>query len=137
MSATSIQTDTQLQTVSRRLAPEDIQVGNFVTILQQVLELPTFLWLGETAAVDRERPVAYRHTPANSGEPLKVLAVCLPFVYVENTSGEPATLEVRRSELAELPASYVEVIRRKRKKIIAKAARKTAGRTKKLKRRAR
>lgn len=137
MSTASIQTETGLQTVSRRLAPEDIRVGNHVTVLRQALELPTFLWCGETSAVDRERPVIYRHTPGNSGEPLKVLAVCLPFVYVENTQCEPATIDVRRSELAELAADYVEVIRRKRKKIIAKAAKKTAALTKKLKPRVR
>ena len=119
MSTATTQTELSQQTVSRRLAAEDICVGSYITVVQQVSELVSFLWFGDMSAADREQPVMYRHTPCNSGEPFRVLAVCLPFVFAENLHGEAETFDLRHCEVARLSGEYVDVVRRKQKKATA------------------
>ena len=119
MSAATTQPEQSLQTVSRRLAAEDIQIGGHITVVKQISELVSFLWIGDTSPEDREQPVLYRHTPSNCGEPYRVLAVCLPFVFAEDIRGETETFDVRQCEFALLTDRYVEAVRLKRKKSLA------------------
>ncbi len=133
MSAATTQSEQPLQTVSRRLAAEDIQIGSHVTVVQQVSELVSFLWIGDTSPEAREQPVMYRHTPSNSGEPYRVLAVCLPFVFAEDIHGEAETFDLRQCELTQLTEGYVDSIRRKRKESTAGKSSKTRSRRKKRK----
>jgi hypothetical protein len=136
MSAATTQPEHSLQTVSRRLAAEDIQVGSDITVVQQISELVSFLWMGDTSPEGREQPVFYRHTPCNSGEPYRVLAICLPFVFTEDISGEAATLDLRQCEVTQLTAGYVEAVRQKRQESIGcKSAKKRSRRRKKKSRR--
>ena len=116
MPAATPQSENAAQTVTRRLSAEDIQVGSYVTVVQQITEVISCLWCGETASADRAQPVLYRHSPDDSGEPKKVLAVCLPFVFVEDLHGTPATIDVRHTELTLLSDEYVEVVKRKLRK---------------------
>jgi hypothetical protein len=133
MSAATTQSEQLLQTVSRRLAAEDIQIGSYVTVVQQISELVSFLWIGDTSPEGREQPVMYRHTPSNSGEPYRVLAICLPFVFTEDIRGEAETFDVRQCELTQLTNGYVEAVRKKRQKSTAEKSAKKHSRRKKRK----
>lgn len=133
MSAATTQSEQSLQTVSRRLAAEDIQIGSYIAVVQQVSELVSFLWMGDTSPEDREQPVFYRHTPINSGEPYRVLAICLPFVFTEDISGEAATVDLRQCEVTQLTAGYVEAVRKKRQELTAWKSAKKRGRRRKKK----
>lgn len=113
MSAATTQSEQSLQAVSRRLGAEDIQIGSYIAVVQQVSELVSFLWVGDTSPEGREQPVFYRHTPSNSGEPYRVLAICLPFVFTEDLSGEAATVDLRQCEVSQLTTGYVEAVRKK------------------------
>lgn len=116
MPAATPQSENAAPTVTRRLPAEDIRIGSYVTVVQQVTEVISCLWCGETAAADRAQPVLYRHTPDDSGEPKKVLAVCLPFVFVEDLHGTPSTIDLRYAELTLLSPEYIEVVQRKLRK---------------------
>jgi len=116
MSTATKTSEQPAQTVSRRLAAEDIQIGSHITVAQQVTEVISFLWCGETSTEDREQPVMYRDTPSNSGEPFKVMAVCLPFVFVEDLQGGSETIDLRHCEITLLSPEYVAVVKRSRRK---------------------
>jgi hypothetical protein len=133
MSAATTQSEHSLQTVSRRLAAEDIQIGSYITVVQQISELVSFLWMGDTLPEGREQPVLYRHTPSNCGEPYRVLAVCLPFVLTEDISEEAAILDLRQCEVTQLSAGYVEAVRQKRQESNAGKSAKKRRRCKKKK----
>ncbi|MDG1893566.1 MAG: hypothetical protein P8J37_01525 [Fuerstiella sp.] len=133
MSAATTQSEQPLQTVSRRLAAEDIQIGSYITVVQQISELVSFLWLGDTSPEGREQPVLYRHTPSNCGEPYRVLAVCLPFVFGEDIRGEAETFDLRQCEVTQLTAGYVEAVRQQRQESIAEKSTKKRRRRKKKK----
>jgi len=115
MSAVTEQSQEPQHTVTRRIAAEDLTVGSFVTVVQQVTEVISFYWCGETPAVAREQPVQYQHTPSNAGVPYKVLSICLPFVFAEDLNGDSITFDVRRCELAELTNDYVKTVKQQEK----------------------
>lgn len=114
-----METMTKTQAV-RRLAPEDIQVGDFVTLVSETYQFPTFLWFCGDGPQDE--PVRMKFLPCeNVGAPLKVQAVCLPFVITRTAGKKFRTLDVRQCELARLDAAYAEVAwrgarKKKRKK---------------------
>lgn len=98
--------------VSRVLAPEDIRVGDYISVLHIIGEhLPTCL---EDASWRRTEPLRVRWLPW-SVTPVRVIDVCLPYVLVRGPSGRHGTLDVRRYELTRVPKSYGrEVFRRLR-----------------------
>lgn len=100
------QAGSQDSTLASTLAPEDVRVGDFVTLLQVTYEVPSYLWCADATLLEREVPVRLPWLPECGGMPLKVKAVCLPFVLVKLPTGEKQALDVRRCRLARLKDSY-------------------------------
>lgn len=88
--------------VAARVAGEDIQPGDFVAVLHEVAEYPSFLWCCSAVSLEEDQPVRVRYLPRNEGEPRKVMSVCLPFVYVQNVGGKVAGIDIRQNELVRL-----------------------------------
>ena len=106
--------------VSKPLAPEDIRPGSYVAILSTVVEyMPSSLFC--ECRDPRTSPVRSVWITADAS-PLKVEAVCLPFVLVSGVKGEHSTLDVRRCTLAGLSDRYAA----KAFKRLSKAATKPA-----------
>lgn len=100
--------------VARPLAPEDVRVGQYVCTLQFVVECVA------PAELDSWRPprlIRLQCLPFNT-EPQRVLAVCLPFVFVRCVDGDLETIDVRRHSLARVSKSFGQLAFKK-----AKAAR--------------
>ena len=93
-------------TLASTVAPEDLQPGDFVTLLHFVCELPSYLWCADAATMPVDEPVRIQLIPANAGLPLKVQAICLPFVLVKRPSGKQRTLDVRQCRLARLDSAF-------------------------------
>ncbi|XZE45168.1 hypothetical protein SH467x_000374 [Pirellulaceae bacterium SH467] len=88
--------------VAARIAGEDLRKGDFVTALIEMIELPSFLWCCDSTASPKDELIRLRYLPVDAGEPFKVLAVCLPFVYTKRASGKLRTLDTRRHQLVRL-----------------------------------
>jgi hypothetical protein len=110
--------------LAKSLAPEDVRVGDYVTLLHMVYELPSFLWCGDASIVDRDEPVRMQLVPLGGGVPLKVKSVCLPFVFVKHPSGKQRPLDIRRCRLARLDRDYAQVAWKTYRKKTVKAKRK-------------
>ncbi len=104
--------------VARRLAGEDVRQGQFVSVLYETVGFPSFFWCGDSAVAARSELVHIRRHSPWGGVPLKVKAVCLPFVFVKPPTGKSFPIDVRQSELVHLPQQYGELVwkRMKRKK---------------------
>lgn len=92
------------------IAPEDIQKGQYLVTLYRVEEhLPMFC--GEEDVYRRGEPYRVRWLPEvwEIG-PMKVRAVCLPFVMVKNAAGAVYPLDVRRCTFAAVPAEFATAI---------------------------
>ncbi len=96
-----MQADQQGVSAVRLLAPEDIQVGDFVAILSVRIDLPSFLWpCRDSLRVDEL--ISLDFTSGGSAVPLKVTSVCLPYVLTRAPDGTPNMLDVRRQRLGRL-----------------------------------
>jgi len=89
-------------TVAARITGEDIQPGDYVTVLNEIVELPSFLWCCSGPALPMDEPVRTRYIPREAGLPCKVVTVCLPFVYVKRPQGKLATFDTRQHQLVRL-----------------------------------
>jgi hypothetical protein len=103
-------------TLAQSLAPEDIAPGDYVSVLHEVFEYPSWYWCDESFAASREQVVRIAYTPRDEATPLKVRAVCLPFVLVQQPCGRTRTLDVRTSRLARLDRAYAAAARNALKK---------------------
>ena len=96
--------------VASCLAPEDLRLGDFVGILYETVEVPSFHWTGEVPSLSPEELVRIVYRPTEGGTPLKVKAICLPFVFIKKPTGEHQTLDVRRHQLVRLSRSYARLV---------------------------
>jgi hypothetical protein len=86
------------------VAGEDIQPGDFLTLSSELVELPSYLWSCESTSITNDEPVRIRYIPSEAGEPLKVIAICLPFVYAKQAKGATRILDIRQHQLVKLDA---------------------------------
>ena len=91
--------------LARPIAPEDLAPGIFINILHDVEESYPLFASCEPAAPP-PRVTTYVSIPQWATGPLRVLAVCLPFVLVEFDCGMKRQLDVRRASLVRVPDEY-------------------------------
>lgn len=91
--------------LAKTLAPEEIARGDYVAVLWEVTEWPSWFWCDD-ALQPREEPVRICHLPHGEPQPLRVRAACLPLVLVKTPAGDQQTLDVRKCRLARLDRDY-------------------------------
>lgn len=99
----------QSQHLVRRLAPEDIVANAFITVIEEVDEFVMWCQVG----LDAFTPLGVRsfvRIPEEAGEPVRVLSVCLPFVYVSTADGSCRTLDVRKQHVARVSQEYARCV---------------------------
>ena len=98
--------------LARSVAAEDLARGDYVAILSEVVELPSFLWNCDSHSLPPDEPVRIVRWPDETGEPLRVESICLPFVLVKHPAGRSQTLDVRQCRLAKLSRGYAKSVRK-------------------------
>lgn len=93
-------------TLARPLAPEEVTPGDFVAVLHEIVEFPSWYWCDESAMQPRDETVRVCYVPREDAAPLKVRAACLPFVLVRQPCGRERTVDIRRTRLARLDREY-------------------------------
>lgn len=101
--------DNDSSTLATRVAPEDLRRGDFVGILSETVELPSFFWC-DTLPCARSELVRISYLPTEGRVPLKVESICLPFVFVKLPGGQYQTLDVRLTSLARLEKEYAKTV---------------------------
>ena len=91
------------------VAPEDLKCGDYVTALSTVYEFPSFLW-DDSALGNRHDVVRVRFSCYGDRTPMKVLQICLPFVYVQSFSKDRTTIDVRQLQLVRLDQQYAKSV---------------------------
>ncbi len=97
-------------TAAATVAGEDLACGEYVSLLSETVDFPSFLWDSCGAGLSPHELVRLKVIPANAGHPLKVIAICLPFVYAKMPGGEMATIDTRRTQLVRLNRRCAKVI---------------------------
>jgi hypothetical protein len=106
---------------TKSLAAEDLRCGDFVSILYEVTEYPSCFWCGDSRLMPADEPVRVPYRTADCGTPLKVKAICLPFVFVKKPCGAHRTLDLRQHTLVRLTPDYARQVW----KTMSKAARRS------------
>ena len=94
------------------VAGEDLRVGDDIAILTEIVEIPSCFWDCDATTLSPHDLVRLRYTSRDPGVPLKVVAVCLPFVCVQTPQDQHRLLDLRMVQIARLTASYARVVRK-------------------------
>jgi hypothetical protein len=100
-----------MPTAARQLAPDDVQPGLYVAVLQLVGQYMPMQC--DSTLHPRTEPVDVLWVPWWSNEPLKVLEVCTPFVLARRADRSCRMLDLRRHRLARLDAGYARRVRKR------------------------
>ena len=109
-------------TVAARIAGEDIAQGDYVTILSEIIELPSFLWNCSSVSLPPDEPVRLRYLPRSVGEPHRVVRVCLPFVYAKRPRGTLIAFDTRQQQLVRLDPDSGRLLWKQMRKAAKKKA---------------
>lgn len=90
-------------TVSRPVVAEDLRVGDGVAVAHATLQV---LAREDPPPGEENRLLKATYIPHDAGDPLRVQAVCLPFVLAINVAKQHVTLDVRRQHLVRLDPAY-------------------------------
>jgi len=111
--------DIEKTSLAALVAHEDLRIGDFVGVLYEIVEYPSFFWCDPVSS-DLEKMVRIRCYAEEGGTPLKIKAICLPFVYVKSPEGSSQTIDVRQVQLVRLDKRYSKTVwkdlRKKRSK---------------------
>lgn len=88
--------------VAACVAGEDVRPGDYLTILNETFELPSYLWCSSGGVLPADEPVRCRYIASDAGKPFKVTAVCLRFIYAKSPQSEVEIFDVRRQQLVRL-----------------------------------
>ena len=102
--------------LAKCVAAEDLECGDFVAVLDQIFEFASFMWSTDPHMLPPHEPVRILCRPSDSGRPLKVKAICLPFVFVKPPRGKHKTLDVRQCRFVRLNQHYAKKVWRKLRK---------------------
>jgi hypothetical protein len=102
--------------LAARVPPEDLRRGDDVAILNEIHEIPSFLWDCGSAPGTSGPLIRVQTWPHQAGAPLHVQTICLPFVLVETPTGEAQTLDVRQVQLVRLSGDYARRARKRLRK---------------------
>ena len=95
--------------LAKCLAAEDIRCGDMVAILDTTYEYPSFLWHAEPHQLPPTETIRIRFLgDEHPGRPLKVKAICLPYVFVKQPDNRHITLDTRRCRLVRLSDAYAK-----------------------------
>ncbi|MEM1353739.1 MAG: hypothetical protein AAGC44_07075 [Planctomycetota bacterium] len=97
--------------MSRNIAPEDIRPGMFIAVSRSICQLiPSSV---EEGWDKQPRTVDVPFIPQDSGQAMKVLEVCVPFVLVELPCGLKQSLDLRRQSVMRLSFAFGQAAFRK------------------------
>jgi len=97
-------------TVAARIAGEDIARGDFVAVMNDIIEFPSFFWCSSPLTLAPDEPVRIRYLAYDAGLPYKVIGVCLPFVYVKSHKGSVRVLDTRKQHLVRLARDLARTV---------------------------
>lgn len=106
--------DTQTKP-SRLIGPEDVKRGDYVTVTHTMYEF--YHDICPSLPDDDIKIMRATVMSDEAGQAKKVIAVCLPFVLVENSLGRQESLDLRRHRIARLSKSYGREAFKKKKDV--------------------
>lgn len=108
--------DTKIS-MARAVAPEDIKVGSYIMTLARYDEFAR--WACDPGIAGGRGEVQFariRCTPDDGQKPRRVVAVCLPFVLLEDEEGECGVVDTRNASFARVKRKFAEAVWKRSRK---------------------
>lgn len=102
--------------LAKCVSPEDLHRGDFVAVLNSIYEFPSFLWCCDSGSIRHDEPVRVQFKSPTDGVPLKIKAICLPFVLVRLPNGRAQSIDVRQNQFVRLTTRYAKTVWRQMKR---------------------
>ena len=123
MSETTSQSQPALASACRAIHPEDLNVGDHVTVLQQIHQIPTYAWCSVDAHQFPPDEVIELATRSYF-EALKVKDICFPFLLCTGLASETRVIDTRSNQIGKLAPSFVRNLKKATKAQQRKQAKK-------------
>lgn len=94
--------------MARSVAPEDIKIGSYIMTLARYDEFAR--WACEMGGGGGVQFARVRWTPDDGQKPRRVVAVCLPFVLLEDEKGESSVVDTRNASFARVKRKFAETV---------------------------
>lgn len=99
--------------ISVRLSPDDVAIGDYITITHMTYELiPPPCGDSWNKTIEPSRVTILHH---DAGRPLKVIEVCIPFILTRDANGQHEPVDLRRCRIARLSQKYGKRLFKKQK----------------------
>ncbi|MDB2686079.1 hypothetical protein N9Y42_02605 [Mariniblastus sp.] len=112
-----------LASACRAIHPEDLNVGDHVTVLQQSHQIGTFAW----CAIDPHQfppNELVELTVRSEFDALKVRDICFPFLLCTDLDGETRVIDTRSHQIGKLAPSFIRSLKKATKAMQRKQAKK-------------
>lgn len=106
MSNSTSQSKPAVASACRAIHPEDLLVGDYVTVLQESHQIGTFTWCG----IDPHQfppNETIEITIRGNFDALKVKDICFPFILCTDNQGEVHVIDTRSNQLGKLSKSFI------------------------------
>ena len=121
-----------LASACQAIHPEDLNVGDHVTVLQQSHQIATYVWCGIDAHQFPPNELI-ELTVRSEFEALKVKNICFPFLLCTGIEGETRIIDTRAATLGKLDPSFVRSLKKATKALQLKQAKKKKSKKRKSK----
>jgi hypothetical protein len=95
-------------TLAKSVAPEDLVRGEYVAILNETYEYVSFLWNCDSTVLPPNIPIKIQWQSQSEGMPMKIVDICLPFIFIKEPNGTHRSLDMRKYQLVRLDESYAK-----------------------------
>lgn len=107
-----ISTDASGPGLAAVVAGEDLRIGDDIAILTEIVEIPSCFWGCDSATLSPHELVRLRYTSREPGTPLRVVAICLPFVCTVTPKNQHRLIDLRVVQIARLTEDYARTVRK-------------------------
>ena len=112
-----------LASACRAIHPEDLNIGDHVTVLQQSYQIGTFAWCSIDAHQFPPNELI-EITTRGEFEALKVRDICFPFLLCTGLESETRIIDTRANQIGKLAPSFVRSLKKATKAQQRKQAKK-------------
>lgn len=82
------------------VAGEDVNVDEYIAVLSTTGQYLSYAW--DRSDLPSDEIVRVRYVPTIAGLPLKVIGICLPFIYARRTNETIEIIDTRMSQIVRL-----------------------------------
>ncbi len=91
---------TRQPSLARCVAGEDLELDEYIAVHSTTGEFLSHAW--DRSDLSPDQVVRVRYIPSTAGQPVKVVGICLPFVYVQDRNESTEIIDLRMTQVVRI-----------------------------------